>query len=56
MIPERNRPRTGRRFRDRCPVYRAKGEPAVCAEKDSEPHLRELSSGRQVACHFPPGS
>ncbi len=35
---------------------RAKGEPALCAEKDSEPRLRELTPGRQVACHFPLGS
>ncbi len=55
-LSEGDRPRTGCRFRDRCPVYRAKGEPAVCAERDSEPRLHELSPGRQVACHFPLGS
>jgi peptide/nickel transport system ATP-binding protein len=55
-LSEGDRPRTGCRFRDRCPVYRAKGEPALCADKDSEPRLRELASGRQIACHFPLGS
>ncbi len=54
-ISEGERPKTGCRFRDRCPVYRAKGEPALCAERDSEPRLRELASGRSVACHFPLG-
>jgi len=29
-LSEGDRPRTGCRFRDRCPVYHAKGEPAVC--------------------------
>jgi oligopeptide transport system ATP-binding protein len=55
-LSEGDRPRTGCRFRDRCPVYRAKGEPALCADKDSEPCLHELAPGRQVACHFPLGS
>jgi hypothetical protein len=55
-LSEGDRPRTGCRFRDRCPVFRAKGEPALCVEKDSEPCLRELTTGRQVACHFPLGS
>ena len=55
-LSEGDRPRTGCRFRDRCPVYRAKGEPALCADKDSEPRLHELAPGRQVACHFPLGS
>ncbi len=52
-LSEGERPHTGCRFRDRCPVYRAKGQPAVCADKESEPGLREITSGRSVACHFP---
>ena len=55
-LSEGDRPRTGCRFRDRCPVYRAKGEPAICVDRESEPRLRELSPGRQVACHFPLGA
>ena len=52
-ISEADRPKTGCRFRDRCPVYHAKGEPAVCRDKETEPALTEVSSGHFVACHFP---
>ncbi len=55
-VSEGDRPKTGCRFRDRCPVYRAKGEPSACGEGDTGPPLRELTAGRQVACHFPLGS
>jgi len=55
-LSEGDRPRTGCRFRDRCPIYHDKGEPAVCRDKESEPRLAELSPGHQVACHFPQGS
>jgi peptide/nickel transport system ATP-binding protein/oligopeptide transport system ATP-binding protein len=55
-LSESDRPRTGCRFRDRCPVYHAKGEPAVCREQETEPRLTELAPGRLVACHFPLGS
>ena len=52
-ISEADRPKTGCRFRDRCPVYHAKGEPAVCRDQETEPALTEVSSGHLVACHFP---
>lgn len=55
-LAEGDRPRTGCRFRDRCPVYQAKGEPAVCRDKETEPRLAEVSPGHAVACHFPVGS
>jgi oligopeptide transport system ATP-binding protein len=55
-LSEGDRPKTGCRFRDRCPIYQAKGEPALCRDRESEPQLRELTSGRFVACHFPLGS
>jgi oligopeptide/dipeptide ABC transporter ATP-binding protein len=55
-LSEGERPKTGCRFRDRCPVYHAKGEPALCRDPESEPQLRELAFGRFVACHFPLGS
>jgi peptide/nickel transport system ATP-binding protein len=52
-ISEGERPRSGCRFRDRCPVYHEKGEPAVCRDKETEPKLTEVSPGHFVACHFP---
>jgi oligopeptide/dipeptide ABC transporter ATP-binding protein len=52
-LSEGDRPRAGCRFRDRCAVYQAKGEPAICREKESEPTLTEVSPGHRVACHFP---
>jgi oligopeptide/dipeptide ABC transporter ATP-binding protein len=48
-----DRPRSGCRFRDRCPVYRAQGEPALCRDAASEPRLTEIAPGHLVACHFP---
>jgi oligopeptide/dipeptide ABC transporter ATP-binding protein len=54
-ISEGDRPRTGCRFRDRCPVYHAQGEPALCRDRESEPRLTEVSPGHLVACHFPQG-
>jgi oligopeptide transport system ATP-binding protein len=54
-ISEGDRPRTGCRFRDRCPVYHAKGEPAICRDRETEPDLTEISPGHLVACHFPQG-
>jgi len=54
-LSEGDRPRSGCRFRDRCPVYQAQGEPAVCRDKETEPTLTELAPGHTVACHFPQG-
>lgn len=52
-ISELDRPKEGCRFRARCPVYHAKGEPAICREKDTEPQLTEIGTEHRVACHFP---
>ena len=52
-LSEGDRPRTGCRFRDRCPVYHTKGEPALCRDQETEPKLMEVSPGHFVACHFP---
>ena len=52
-LSEGDRPRRGCRFRDRCPVYHGKGEPAVCRDAESEPRLTAVSEGHWVACHFP---
>jgi len=54
-LSEGDRPRAGCRFRDRCPVYHAKGEPAVCRDAETEPRLAEVSPGHFAACHFPLG-
>jgi oligopeptide/dipeptide ABC transporter ATP-binding protein len=47
------RPVTGCRFAPRCPVYESKGKPAVCVDPATEPQLRDIGGGHQVACHFP---
>jgi oligopeptide/dipeptide ABC transporter ATP-binding protein len=47
------RPLGGCRFAPRCPVYEAKGRPDVCTDPATEPRLREIEGGHQVACHFP---
>lgn len=52
-ISEQERPKEGCRFRARCSVYHAKGRPAVCREKDTEPVLAEIAPDHHVACHFP---
>jgi len=52
-LSEQDRPKEGCRFRNRCPVYRAEGEPAVCRDKETEPRLQEVSPGHRIACHFP---
>jgi oligopeptide/dipeptide ABC transporter ATP-binding protein len=52
-LSEGDRPQTGCRFRDRCPIYHAKGEPAMCRDAEMEPRLTEVSPGHHVACHFP---
>ena len=44
---------SGCRFAPRCPVYEAKGRPAICTEPASEPQLRDICKAHQVACHFP---
>jgi oligopeptide/dipeptide ABC transporter ATP-binding protein len=47
------RPVSGCRFAPRCPVYESKGKPAVCVDPATEPRLRDIGGGHQVACHFP---
>ena len=47
------RPNAGCRFAPRCPVYEAKGKPAVCVDPATEPQLRDIGGAHQVACHFP---
>ena len=47
------RPASGCRFAPRCPVYEAKGRPTVCTDPATEPRLRDVGGGHQVACHFP---
>ena len=47
------RPASGCRFAPRCPVYEAKGRPAVCTDPATEPPLRDVGGGHHVACHFP---
>ncbi|HAK59348.1 MAG TPA: peptide ABC transporter ATP-binding protein [Nitrospiraceae bacterium] len=43
----------GCRFAPRCPVYESKEYPRVCTDPASEPQLRDVGDGHQVACHFP---
>src|SRR5512143_229238 len=45
------RPVSGCRFAPRCPVYESKGKPAVCVDPTTEPLLRDIGGGHQVACH-----
>jgi oligopeptide/dipeptide ABC transporter ATP-binding protein len=40
----------GCRFAPRCPAYVSMGRPGEC---ESEPHLKAVSEGHSVACHFP---
>jgi peptide/nickel transport system ATP-binding protein/oligopeptide transport system ATP-binding protein len=47
------RPVSGCRFAPRCPVYESEGKPAVCVDPATEPQLRDIGGGHQVACHFP---
>jgi oligopeptide transport system ATP-binding protein len=47
------RPFSGCRFAPRCPVFESKGRPVVCTDAKSEPQLRDIGGGHQVACHFP---
>jgi len=47
------RPLSGCRFAPRCPVYEARGRPAVCIDPATEPQLRDIGGAHQVACHFP---
>src|SRR3990172_22841 len=54
-LSEQERPKEGCRFRARCAVYRAMGEPSICREKDKEPELREIGPNHHVRCHFPEG-
>jgi peptide/nickel transport system ATP-binding protein len=51
-VAEQERPRSGCRFRTRCPIYRARGEPEICRDAASEPALREIAPDHAVACHF----
>ena len=46
------RPVSGCRFAPRCPLYKDKGQPAICTDPDSEPQLRDVGNGHVVACHF----
>ena len=50
------RPRGGCRFAPRCPVYAARGKPAVCTDPATPPTLQPAGEGRVVSCHFPLGS
>ena len=47
------RPAAGCRFAPRCPVFEAKGRPAVCTDPSSAPQLAAAGPAHQVACHFP---
>ena len=49
-IPSPANPPSGCRFRTRCPLREALGDPAVCAE--AEPALAQTRPQRWVACHF----
>jgi oligopeptide/dipeptide ABC transporter ATP-binding protein len=52
-LAEHTRIASGCRFRNRCPVYRDRGEPEVCRSSDAAPTLRPIAEGHSVACHFP---
>src|SRR2546422_8663139 len=47
------RPVSGCRFAPRCPVYEARGRPAVCTDAATEPQLHDIGGRHYVACHFP---
>jgi oligopeptide/dipeptide ABC transporter ATP-binding protein len=47
------RPVSGCRFAPRCPMYEAKGRPAICTDAATEPPLHDLGDRHYVACHFP---
>ncbi|MDH5302123.1 MAG: ABC transporter ATP-binding protein [Gammaproteobacteria bacterium] len=48
-----SRPSSGCRFAPRCPVYHARGEPAICRDANQEPKLTQQgNTGHFVACHF----
>ncbi len=47
------RPLSGCRFAPRCPVFESKGKPSVCIDPSTEPKLKDMGGGHQVACHFP---
>lgn len=47
------RPRGGCRFAPRCPVYAARGKPAICTDPANPPVLQDAGEGRVVSCHFP---
>ncbi len=47
------RPVSGCRFAPRCPVYDSKGKPDICTNPATEPQLKDIGDGHQVACHFP---
>lgn len=52
-VAEDERPQTGCRFRNRCPIYATLDQPAKCRDAESEPVLMEVSAGHRVACHYP---
>lgn len=47
------RPTQGCRFAPRCPVYEARGRPAVCTDPAHEPVLQDAGGDHFLACHFP---
>lgn len=49
-LPSPSDEQVGCRFRSRCWLYKAKGEPEVCAEVD--PEYAEFSATQVSACHF----
>ncbi len=52
-VPDHERPAAGCRFAPRCPVYEARGRPAICTDPASAPELSSTGTGHQAACHFP---
>jgi oligopeptide/dipeptide ABC transporter ATP-binding protein len=47
------RPTAGCRFAPRCPVYESREKPTLCTDPATEPQLKDIGGGHQVACHFP---
>jgi oligopeptide transport system ATP-binding protein len=47
------RPAAGCRFAARCPVFESRGKPTICIDPATEPPLKDIGGGHQVACHFP---